>query len=49
LNHLLSTTGIPLVAIDASCDPASMELTATADCHAKAALMASLVGIEHCP
>ena len=49
LRHLLSTTGIPLVAIDASCDPASAELTATAHCHAKVAVGASTVAIQHCP
>ena len=49
LTHLLTTTGIGMVAVQASCDPDALQLTASAECHAKVALAASLLGIERCP
>ncbi|GEM_PF-3089242 len=48
LEHLIGTTGIPLVAIKASCDPYVGEMTATAECHAHVALAASVIGLGHC-
>jgi len=49
LDHLLTSTGVPLAGIRAACEPGAGKLDDTADCHAAAALWASEVAIERCP
>lgn len=48
LVHLVASTGVPLVVIQGSCNPATGEFTASADCHTKVALAASVLGLDSC-
>ena len=49
LDHLLTSTGVPLARIRAACEPEAGKVHDTADCHAAAALWASGLAIERCP